>query len=331
MDMTIPERPLGRSGLATTPLMLGGNVFGWTADREASFAVLDAFVGGGGKLIDTADMYSDWIPGLHGGESETMIGEWQASRRCRSRILIATKVGRGKGVFAGLSRGAIVQAVEASLRRLRTDYIDLYFAHLDDGATPLDETLGAFDDLVAAGKVRALGASHYGPERLLEARALSDSLGLARYEVLQPRYNLVARTGFEGPLQQLCVEQQIGVVPFYALASGFLTGKYRSLEDLSHRQRGAEVEKYLDAFGFGVLDALDAVAAQTGTSVAQVSLAWLMAQPGITAPIASATSAVQAGELTRAMQLALSAEQLALIDTASMPGRIVQAPDRQAV
>lgn len=315
--MTIAERPLGRSGLSTTPLMLGGNVFGWTAGRDASFAVLDAFLEGGGKLIDTADMYSNWIPGLLGGESETMIGDWQASRRCRGRILIATKVGRGSGELAGLSRATIAKAVDASLRRLRTDYIDLYFAHLDDTATPLDETLGAFGDLVAAGKVRALGASHYSAERLLQARAASDALGLARYEVLQPRYNLMSRAAFEGPLQQLCVTHGIGVVPFYALASGFLTGKYRSVQDLSERQRGAEVAKYLDAFGLGVLAALDAVAAQTGASQAQVALAWLMAQPGISAPIASATSAAQVAELTGSMGLSLDASQLALLASAS--------------
>ena len=317
--MTITERPLGRSGLATTPLMLGGNVFGWTADRAASFAVLDAFVDGGGRLVDTADMYSDWIPGLVGGESETMIGEWMASRGCRERVLIATKVGRGKGAVAGLSRAAILRAVDASLRRLRTDYIDLYFAHLDDVATPLDETLGAFDDLVTAGKVRALGASHYSAQRLLEARTLADGLGMARYEVLQPRYNLLERAAFEGPLQRLCVEQSIGVVPFYALASGFLTGKYRHRDDLGARQRGAEVEKYLNPFGLGVLDALDAVAAQAGASQAQVALAWLMARPGVTAPIASATSAAQAAELTGAMRLVLGPEQLALLDQASAP------------
>lgn len=315
--MTIAERPLGRSGLSTTPLMLGGNVFGWTAGRDASFAVLDAFVEGGGQLIDTADMYSNWIPGLVGGESETMIGDWQASRRCRDRILIATKVGRGSGELAGLSRATIVKAVDASLRRLQTDYIDLYFAHLDDAATPLDETLRAFGDLVAAGKVRALGASHYSAERLLQARTLSDALGVARYEVLQPRYNLMSRASFEGPLQQLCVRDNIGVVPFYALASGFLTGKYRSVQDLSERQRGAEVAKYLDAFGLGVLAALDTVAAQAGATQAQVALAWLMAQPGISAPIASATSAAQMAELTGAMRLRLDAAQLAMLTSAS--------------
>jgi aryl-alcohol dehydrogenase-like predicted oxidoreductase len=311
------ERQLGNSGLKTTPLMLGGNVFGWTADRATSFAVLDAFVEGGGKLIDTADMYSNWIPGLVGGESESIIGEWQARRGCREQILIATKVGRGNGDLAGLSRSTIIKAVEASLKRLRTDHIDLYFAHLDDTATPLEETLQAFNDLITAGKVRALGASHYSAERLLAARTLSDTLGVARYEVLQPRYNLMARGTFEGPLQQLCLQQKIGVVPFYGLASGFLTGKYRRLEDLSTKQRAAEVAKYLNPFGLGVLAALDAVAEQTGASQAQVALAWLMAQPGISAPIASATSAAQMRELMGAMQLHLDGNQLALLDQAS--------------
>ena len=315
--MSMTERPLGRSGLVTPPLMLGGNVFGWTADRDTSFAVLDAFVAGGGTLIDTADMYSNWIPGLVGGESESIIGEWQASRGCREHILIATKVGRGNGELAGLSRATIIKAVEASLRRLRTDYIDLYFAHLDDDRTPLEESLCAFDELIKAGKVRALGASHYSAERLLQARAVSEALGVAAYEVLQPRYNLMSRSEFEGPLQQLCVEQSIGVVPFYALASGFLTGKYRHLDDLSERQRGAEVAKYLDAFGLGVLDALDTLAGQTGASQAQLALAWLMAQPGVTAPIASATSTAQVAELLGAMRLKLDAQQLALLDRAS--------------
>jgi aryl-alcohol dehydrogenase-like predicted oxidoreductase len=317
MDGKTAERPLGRSGLSTTPLMLGGNVFGWTADRNSSFAVLDAFVGGGGKLIDTADMYSNWIPGLVGGESENMIGEWLASRGGRDKVLVATKVGRGDGELAGLSRQTIFRAIDESLWRLRTDYVDLYFAHLDDTSVPLEETLGAFDELIRAGKVRAIGASHYSADRLLAAHAVSAANGLARYEVLQPRYNLLARGSFEGPLQQACIESGVGVVPFYGLASGFLTGKYRDVSDLSGRQRGAEVEKYMNSFGLGVLAALDTVSAQTGATQAQVALAWLMAQPGITAPIASATSPAQVDELLRAMELRLSAEHLALLDAAS--------------
>ncbi|HJV84510.1 MAG TPA: aldo/keto reductase [Noviherbaspirillum sp.] len=321
MSMNSEERPLGRTGLTTMPLMLGGNVFGWTADRANSFAVLDAFLAGGGKLIDTADMYSNWIPGLVGGESENMIGEWLTSRGCRDKILIATKVGRGINEFAGLSRQTIGKAIDASLRRLRTDYVDLYFAHLDDSSVPLDETLQAFDDLVRAGKVRAIGASHYSAERLLAAQAVSKSLDLKSYEVLQPRYNLLSRDSFEGRLQEMCIENSIGVVPFYALASGFLTGKYRRVEDLSERQRGAEVAKYITPFGLGVLRALDEVATEARAIPAQVALAWLMAQPGITAPIASATSAVQVEELMAATRLQLGAEALALLDEASDPAR----------
>lgn len=300
--------------------MLGGNVFGWTADRAASFAVLDAFVAGGGKLIDTADMYTNWIPGLVGGESETMIGEWQTSRRCRDKILIATKVGRGEGEVAGLSRRAILTGIDASLRRLRTDYVDIYFAHLDDTSVPLEETLDAFDELVKAGKVRALGASHYSAERMAKARAIAKAKGLAGYQVLQPRYNLMVRDSFEGPLQQYCIANDIGVVPFYGLASGFLTGKYRSVEDLVARQRGAEVAKYLNPTGMRVLAALDAVAAETGATQAQVALAWLMAQPGITAPIASATTVEQVEDLLGAMRLELTDDQVVRLGVASAVG-----------
>lgn len=324
--MPIAERALGHTGMTTLPLMLGGNVFGWTADREQSFAVLDAFVDGGGRLIDTADMYSNWIPGLVGGESENMIGEWHSSRRCRDRILIATKVGRGNGDFAGLSRATIFKAIDGSLRRLRTDYVDLYFAHLDDDAVPLDETLQAFDSLIRAGKVRAIGASHYRADRLLQARAASASLGLAHYEVLQPRYNLMARDSFEGPLQQFCLDSDIGVVPFYGLASGFLSGKYRNERDLADRQRGAEVAKYLSPFGMGVLSALDSIAERTGSTPAQVSLAWLMAQPGVTAPIASATTVAQVKELLQATRLQLREEHLALLRIASDPSRAPRPP-----
>lgn len=315
--MAAAPRPLGRSGLATTPLVLGGNVFGWTCDKAAGFAVLDAFVAGGGQMIDTADMYSNWIPGLSGGESESLIGEWQAARKARDRVLIATKVGRDNPPCRGLSAAAIIAAVERSLRRLRTGYIDIYFAHLDDPAVPLEETLRAFDALVRAGKVRALGASHYDAGRLAQAGAISAAHGLARYDVLQPRYNLMVRDAFEGALQDYCRANEVGVVPFYALASGFLSGKYRSAADLAGRQRGGEVEKYLTDKGFAVLAALDGVAAETGAKPAQIALAWLTAQPAVTAPIASATTVPQVEELLAAMELDLAAHQLARLDAAS--------------
>lgn len=315
--MTIAQRPLGRSGMQTPPLMLGGNVFGWTCDTANGFAVLDAFIAGGGRLIDTADMYSNWIPGLSGGESENLIGAWQASRKCRDKVLIATKVGRDKAPFAGLSASAIMGAVEQSLRRLRTDWIDIYFAHLDDAAVPLEETLTAFDKLVRDGKVRALGASQYDVARLAEAESVSATHGLARYEVIQPRYNLMVRDAFEGPLQDYCLENNIGVVPFYGLASGFLSGKYRSTADLAGRARGDEVAKYLTDRGFGILAALDEIAAQTGYQHVQIALAWLNAQPAITAPIASASTAAQMEELLAAMTITLAPEHLALLDQAS--------------
>lgn len=309
--MTAAPRPLGQTGLTAAPLMLGGNVFGWTCDRTAGFAVLDAFVTGGGQLIDTADMYTNWIPGLNGGESESLIGQWQRDRQCRDRVIIATKVGRDRRPFAGLSQQAIIGGVEESLRRLRTDYIDIYFAHLDDQMVPLDETLNAFDRLIRDGKVRALGASHYDAARLAQARAVSSGSGLARYEVLQPRYNLLVRDEFEGALQDYCIANEIGVVPFYGLASGFLTGKYRHADDLAGRDRAAEVARYMTPAGFALLDAMDIVAADLGASLAQVALAWLMAQPGVTAPIASATSAAQIEELLAAVELSLSPAHLA--------------------
>lgn len=315
--MAVVRRPLGHSGIATTPLVLGGNVFGWTCDKRAGFAVLDAFVAGGGQMIDTADMYTNWIPGLSGGESESVIGEWQATRRARDRVIIATKVGRDNPPWQGLSARSIVGAVEQSLRRLRTEYIDVYFAHLDDTAVPLEETMRAFDALVRAGKVRAIGASHYDAARLSDAAAISAAHGLARYDVLQPRYNLMVRDAFEGALQDYCAANAVGVVPFFALASGFLSGKYRSAADLAGRERAAEVEKYLTRKGFAVLAALDAVALEAGATPAQIALAWLMAQPAITAPIASATTIAQVEDLLAAMELDLSPEQLALLDAAS--------------
>jgi aryl-alcohol dehydrogenase-like predicted oxidoreductase len=311
------ERTLGDSGLDTPPLILGGNVFGWTADQATSFSILDAFIAAGGRMVDTADVYAAWAPGNQGGESETVIGAWLAARGRRDDVLIATKVGMELAGSKGLAPARITQAVDGSLRRLRTDYIDLYFAHKDDPETPLADTLAAFDGLVRAGKVRALGASNYDAARLQEALEVSATKGLARFTVLQQWYNLVERHRFEGPLQDLCLERNIATVPYYGLASGFLTGKYRSAADVSGKARGGAVEKYLNEFGFGVLRALDTVTAQTGATPAQVALAWLAAQPAVAAPIASATTVAQLEDLMGAMRLALNAEQLALLDAAS--------------
>jgi aryl-alcohol dehydrogenase-like predicted oxidoreductase len=311
------QRKLGDSGLTTPPLILGGNVFGWTADRAASFSVLDAFIAGGGRMIDTADVYSAWVPGNKGGESETIIGEWLATRGRRDDVLLATKVGMALDGTKGLSAERIPKGVEASLKRLRTECIDLYFAHEDDPQTPLDTTLAAFDRLIRAGKVRAIGASNYEAARLARAFEISGKQVLARYCVLQPQYNLLVRDQFEGPLQELCVAQGIAVVPYYGLASGFLTGKYRTPVDLTGKARGRAAEKYMNAFGLGVLAALDNVAAEVRATPAQVALAWLAAQPSVAAPIASATSVVQVEELLGAMRLNLTAAQLGVLDRAS--------------
>lgn len=311
-------RPLGSTGLSIAPLVLGGNVFGWTADRQASFAVLDAFVDGGSMMIDTADVYSAWAPGNRGGESETMIGDWLAARGRRDDVLIATKVGMLPGDGGdGLAPARIAAAIEASLRRLKTDYVDLYFAHRDDEKVPQEDVAEAFDRLVKAGKVRSIGASNFSAERLASALAISEARGLARYGVLQPLYNLLERDDFEGPLQQLCVERNVGSIPYYGLASGFLTGKYRSRGDLGKSPRGGGLGKYLDGRGPAVLAALDSVAQETGATPAQIALAWLAAQPGVTAPIASATSAEQVEELLGAMRVALTPDQLARLDAAS--------------
>ena len=315
----VETRALGTSGLSIAPLVLGGNVFGWTADEATSFAVLDAFVAGGGTMIDTADVYTAWIPGHKGGESETVIGNWLKRRGKRDDVQIATKVAMlaPEGMdHGGLSAPVIEAAVEASLKRLQTDYIDLYFAHRDDGDTPLEETLAAFDKLVKAGKVRALGASNYMAERLADALKISGDNGFARFTALQPLYNLMERDDFEGPLQQLCIAEDIGVVPYFGLASGFLTGKYRSEADLEGKPRAYRVKEYLNDKGTAVLAAMDAIAAETGASLPQIALAWIAAQPGLTAPIASATSVAQLEELLPAMSLTLSAEQIAKLDAA---------------
>ncbi len=304
-------RPLGRSDLSIAPLVLGGNVFGWTADRAASFAVFDAFVAGGGTMIDTADVYSAWVPGHGGGESEAMIGDWLRASGHRDRVLIATKVGMlpGEG-GAKLAPRRIAAACDASLRRLGTDRIDLYYAHQDDAEVPQEDVLAAFDALVRAGKVRVLGASNFTADRLRSALAISEREGLARYEVLQPEYNLVSRYKFEGALQALCVAEQVSALPYYGLASGFLTGKYRSKADLGQSVRGGRMKDLVAGRGPAMLTAMDAVAAETGASLAKIALAWVAAQPGVGAPIASATSTAQLADLLPAMALALTADQL---------------------
>ena len=304
-------RRLGASDLKIAPLVLGGNVFGWTANRDASFAVLDAFVAGGGTMIDTADVYSAWVDGHRGGESETMIGEWLRASGRRDEVLIATKVGMLPGEGGEkLAPARIAAACEASLRRLGTDRIDLYFAHQDDDAQSQDAVAEAFARLVQAGKVRVLGASNFHAARLKSAVETARDAGLPHYQVLQPEYNLVSRHKFEGELQDYCVEYNIGVVPYYGLASGFLTGKYRDADDLSQSVRGGGMAKLLEGKGKAVLAAMDSVVEETGATHAQVALAWLAAQPGVTAPIASATSVKQVEDLLGAMRLTLSTEQL---------------------
>ncbi|HYD13911.1 MAG TPA: aldo/keto reductase [Allosphingosinicella sp.] len=303
-------RTLGGSDLKTPRLVLGGNVFGWTAGGEEGFAILDRFVAAGGTMIDTADVYSAWVPGHKGGESERFIGEWLKRRGRRDDVLIATKVGMLAGEGGEkLEPARIAAAAEASLRRLGT-HIDLYYAHQDDEKTPLADTLGAFDALVKAGKVRTIGASNYSAARLAEALDISEREGLARYEVLQPEYNLMVRDNFEGDRQRLCIDRKIGVLPYFGLASGFLTGKYRSEADKAKSIRGGRMDAYLNGRGFLMLEALDEVAAEAGATPAQVALAWLAAQPGVTAPIASATSRAQLDELLGVLTLELTGEQL---------------------
>jgi len=314
-------RPLGRSGLHTAPLAMGGNAFGWTADEKASYAVLDAFVAAGFSLIDTADVYSKWVQGNVGGESETIIGYWLKSRGQRDRVLIATKVaGEIEPGRKGLSSAHIKRAVDDSLRRLQTDYIDLYQAHYSDDQVSFEETLGAFADLIAAGKVRAIGVSNHSADQLAQAIAVSEASGLPRYETLQPLYNLYDRQEFEEEYAPLCRAEGIGVISFYALASGFLSGKYRSEADIKASKRQRSNSRYLNPRGFRILSALDAVAAKTGARQAQVAIAWLLAQPDVTAPIASATSVQQVEELAAAVRLTLDVESLMLLNDASAYG-----------
>jgi aryl-alcohol dehydrogenase-like predicted oxidoreductase len=313
------QRPLGRSGLNVSPLAFGGNVFGWTVDQSTSFKLLDAWVGSGMNLIDTADVYSRWVEGNRGGESETVIGQWLKRSGKRNQVVLATKVGKEMGPgLNGLSPAYIRQAVDASLKRLQTDHIDLYQSHDDDPNTPLEETMQAFADLIKAGKVRAIGASNFGAPRLQRALEVSRKLGLPRYETLQPLFNLYNRGPYETGLQAVCVEHQIGVINFYALASGFLTGKYRNREDMSKSLRGQSVVgKYLNERGLRILAALDKVAARTGSTPGQAALAWQMVQPGIAAPIASASSLAQLKELVAAAELKLDEESVAELTRAS--------------
>ena len=312
--MTVENRPLGQSGIRVAPLALGGNVFGWTADEPTSFAILDAFVEGGGNMVDSADVYSAWVPGNQGGESETVIGNWlKRDPGKRDRVVIATKV----GFFEGLAPEKIAAACDASLRRLGIETIDLYYHHKDDPSVPLADSLGAMDALVKAGKVRAIGLSQYTAERLDEAMRTAEANGLTSPCALQTWYNLVERPKLEGDLRDTALAHGLGIVPFYGLANGFLTGKYRSKEDLDKSPRGLRNIEYLEGRGARVLESLDSVAAETGAALATIALAWTIAQPGVTSTLASATSLEQLKELTAAMHLRLTPEQLARLDEAS--------------
>jgi aryl-alcohol dehydrogenase-like predicted oxidoreductase len=312
------KRKLGNSGLEVAPLAFGGNVFGWTADEPASFALLDAFVAAGFNLIDTADVYSRWVEGHSGGESETIIGKWLKRSGNRSKVVIATKVGKEMGPNSkGLSKSYILQAVEDSLRRLQTDFIDLYQSHADDPDTPLEETLEAYDLLIRQGKVRAIGASNYSARRLAQALEVSEKTGYPRYECLQPLFNLYDRVDYEKELEPLCRDNGLAVISYFSLASGFLTGKYRSKEDLSKSARGDMVKKYFNARGLRIIGALDTVAQQHHLTPAKVALAWLTAHPSITAPIASATNLEQLNELIEATTIELDASAIDLLNEAS--------------
>jgi aryl-alcohol dehydrogenase-like predicted oxidoreductase len=313
-------RRLGHTDITIAPMVLGGNVFGWTADKAASFAVLDRFAAAGLTAIDSADVYSSWVPGNRGGESETIIGEWMKARGNRDRTIIITKVGSpmGKGK-EGLKPAYIEEAVEASLKRLQTDVIDLYLSHWPDQATPMADTLGAYQQLIEKGKIRWCGASNLQVSLLEEAIAAARARGGPRYEVLQPEYNLADRSGFEDGLAELCQREEIGVITYFSLAKGFLSGKYRSEKDTAGSARGGAVKTYLNRRGLRILDALDAVAAHHKAKPAEVALAWLIARPGVAAPIASATSTEQVESLVRATELTLTTADMAALNEASAP------------
>jgi aryl-alcohol dehydrogenase-like predicted oxidoreductase len=312
------KRKLGSTGFDVAPLALGGNVFGWTADEAMSFRLLDAFVAAGFNLIDTADSYSRWVTGHKGGESETIIGRWIARRARHDDVIIATKVGSEMGQgHKVLRKSYILQAVEASLSRLQVDCIDLYQSHWDDENTPFEEVLGAYEQLLRQGKVKAIGASNLSAARLAEALEVSKSRGLPRYETLQPHYNLYERASFEGELQALCVRENIGVITYFSLAAGFLTGKYRSEGDFAKSARGPGMQKFLNPRGMKILDALDEVGRRYDATPAQISLAWLMSRQGVTAPIASATNLDQLMEILRATEIKLDPGAIAVLNRAS--------------
>ena len=314
----LAKRPLGRTGLSISPLVFGGNVFGWTADTRTSFDLLDRFVEAGFETVDTADVYSNWNPGNTGGESESIIGDWLHSRGCRDRMTLITKVGMQMAPDQkGLSAAWIARAVEDSLRRLRTDRIDVYLSHRPDPEVPHEETLGAYQKLMAAGKVRAIGASNYDAGQLRTALDVAAAQGLPRYEVLQPEYNLYDRNKFDGPLRDLAMAEGLGVITYFSLARGFLSGKYQSEADLGQSARGGGIKAYLNERGFRILQSLKDVAAQHAAKPAEVALAWLMARPGVTAPIASATRLEQLESLIRAASLELASGDLAALDFAS--------------
>ena len=312
------KRQLGNSDLEVYPIAFGGNVFGWTIDQQKSFEILNGFTEAGFNFIDTADVYSTWVPGNKGGESETIIGNWMEQKKNRKDLVIATKVGSDMGNGKkGLKKQYIIQAVEDSLKRLKTDYIDLYQTHYDDPSTPVQETLEAYDQLIKAGKVRWIGTSNMSPERIIESLDTAEKLGLPKYQTLQPEYNLYAREGYEKDYEQIALDYKLGVINYYALASGFLTGKYRSEADLKKSQRGGGIKNYLNDHGFKILKALDAVSEQYSANEASVALAWLIARNSITAPIASVTNLTQLDDLKKAASLKLNVEDIAILDEAS--------------
>ncbi|MDW9670584.1 aldo/keto reductase [Sinorhizobium meliloti] len=312
-------RRLGRTGLSIAPLVFGGNVFGWTADEKTSFSLLDAFFDAGFNAVDTADVYSSWAPGNRGGESEAIIGKWlKQSGRSRDSAVIVTKVGSELGPDRkGLSRRWIMQAVEDSLRRLQTDYIDLYLSHWPDPDTPYDETLAAYDTLLSQGKLRAIGASNLDAQQMRDALDVAAAKDLPRYDVLQPEYNLYDRASYDGPLRNLCIAEEIGVITYFSLARGFLSGKYRSHKDLEGSARGGGVEKYLDGRGMRILGVLDEIAEETGAKQAEIALAWIIAREGVTAPIASATNPDQLASLVRSAEFALPEEAIRRLNEVS--------------